>query len=294
LTQTPEKYLGMTEDTSSLDVEAGRLQGHILLADDGKDNQRLISYRLRQAGALVTLANNGLEALDLAMEAWDAGEPYDMIFMDMQMPEMDGYTATACLREKGYKGPVIALTAHTMATDRAKCIACGCDDYSSKPINLSELLTLSEKYIAEAGSMWGESFNFIPFSERIQGTLEEASPNESEAQGKAPTQELAPDSIVSEYADDPYMKEIIGNFVVNLHKYCDDLNAAVGSQDRESLRRLGHNISGSAGGYGFPMISKAAKVVENLVKKESELTLISTEVDSLVALCRRAVCVTEV
>ena len=292
LTQTPEQYLGMTEDTSSLDVEAGQLNGHILLADDGKDNQRLISYRLRQAGALVTLANNGLEALELAMEAWESGEPYDMIFMDMQMPEMDGYTATACLREKGYKGPIIALTAHTMATDRAKCLACGCDDYSSKPINLSELLSLSEKYIAEAGSMWGDSFKFTPFSERTQETPVEAAAEPVETENVVAAPDLADDSIVSEYADDPYMKEIIGNFVVNLHKYCDDLNEAVGSQDRESLRRLGHNIAGSAGGYGFPMISKAAKVVENLVKSESELTLIATEVDSLVALCRRTVGVT--
>ena len=140
--------------------------------------------------------------------------------------------------------------------------------------------------------MWGDSFKFVPFSERTQETPAEAAAEPVDAEDVVAAPDLADDSIVSEYADDPYMQEIIGNFVVNLHKYCDDLNEAVGSQDRESLRRLGHNIAGSAGGYGFPMISKAAKVVENLVKSESELTLIATEVDSLVALCRRTVGVT--
>ena len=99
------------------------------------------------------------------MKAWEDQRPYDLIFMDMQMPEMDGYTATSHLRDKGYKGPVIALTAHTMATDRAKCLACGCDDYSSKPINVPELLSLAENYIEKAGEMWGDTFNFVPFSE---------------------------------------------------------------------------------------------------------------------------------
>ena len=88
------------------------------------------------------------------------------------------------------------------------------------------------------------------------------------------------------------MKEIIGNFVVNLHNYCDDLNAAVVSSDREQLRSLGHNIAGSAGGYGFSMISEAAKVVENMIKDESDLDAIALEVDSLVTLCRRTVGVT--
>ena len=140
----------------------------------------MISYRLRQAGAVVTLANNGREALDLAVVAWEEGFPYDLIFMDMQMPEMDGYTATSHLRDKGYKGPVIALTAHTMATDRAKCLACGCDDYSSKPINVPELLSLAERYIEQAADMWGETFDFVPYAQRKVG------PGESEQGSRCP------------------------------------------------------------------------------------------------------------
>ncbi len=291
-TETPEKFMGLEEDTSALDIESGRLQAHILLADDGKDNQRLISYRLRQAGALVTLANNGLEALELAMKAWEEQKPYDLIFMDMQMPEMDGYTATSHLREKGYKGPVIALTAHTMATDRAKCLASGCDDYSSKPINLPELLSLAESYIEKAGEMWGDTFDYVPFSERTADIPSDPVVESKPVQTLEDGQELPADAIVSEFADDPYMKEIIGNFVVNLHNYCDDLNDAVVSSDREKLRRLGHNIAGSAGGYGFPMISEAAKVVENMIKDESDLEAIALEVDSLVTLCRRTVGIT--
>lgn len=288
LTDTPEEHMGLQEDTSVLEVEHGRLLGHVLLADDGKDNQRLISYRLRQAGAVVELANNGREAMEMALAAWDSGIPYDLILMDMQMPEMDGYTATATLRERGYKGPIVALTAHTMATDRAKCIACGCDDYSAKPINLQELISVSEKYIRLSQAMWGATINFVPFQDRAY-TADQI-PKSKDARKNAELHSVDPaDAMESEYADDPFMKEIIGNFVVNLRKYCDDLNNAVGSKDYDTLRRLSHNIAGSAGGYGFPKISTAAKTVENHLKTESPLHEIQTEVDALVALCRRAV-----
>jgi PAS domain S-box-containing protein len=123
----------------------------ILLAEDGPDNQRLISYLLRCAGAEVTLAENGRIACDLALATMEAGKPFDVVLMDMQMPVLDGYAATRCLRAAGYEGSIVALTAHTMRRDREQCLAAGCDDYAAKPINRDVLFDVIRKYVGRAG-----------------------------------------------------------------------------------------------------------------------------------------------
>lgn len=132
-----------------------KLDCHVLLAEDHLDIQRFIAYLLKKAGAKITLAENGKIAHDLALAARDQGTPFDLILMDMQMPVLDGYMATSQLRKAGYTGPIVALTAHAMSTDRNKCIDAGCDAYTTKPIDHENLISLVAKYSSPAGISHG-------------------------------------------------------------------------------------------------------------------------------------------
>jgi CheY-like chemotaxis protein len=112
----------------------------ILLVDDSLDNQMLISRILKLLGAEVDLANDGLEGIEKAMS-----DSFDVILMDLQMPRLGGVEATRLLRAKGYKQPIVALTAHAMQEDRQRCINVGCSDYLTKPVQRSHLVQVIER-----------------------------------------------------------------------------------------------------------------------------------------------------
>jgi PAS domain S-box-containing protein len=125
---------------------AASLEGvHVLLADDGADNRRLITHILRRAGATVLVAEDGAQAVALAEAASRGQVQLHAILMDMQMPVVDGYEATRRLRAAGQTMPILALTAHAGDADRQRCLAAGCDAFASKPVDRRKLLaTLRE------------------------------------------------------------------------------------------------------------------------------------------------------
>lgn len=117
----------------------------VLLAEDGLDNQRIVTLMLEKSGVEVTVAENGQLAVDAALSALKAGQPFDLILMDIQMPVMDGHTATRELRSAGYSAPIVALTAHAMADDRRRTMGAGCDDMITKPVKRGDLLRAIER-----------------------------------------------------------------------------------------------------------------------------------------------------
>ena len=222
-----------------------RLGGRILLAEDGPDNQLLISTILGKAGAQVELAANGRDAYDKAVAAMSAGACYDAILMDMQMPEMDGYQATRQLRLKGYFGPIIALTAHAMAGDRAKCLTAGCDEYATKPVDRLGLLNTLARLMGSA-----------------QAEPEQAPP------ASQPARQAADEAIQSQFADDPDMTEVTDAFVARLPATIAAMSEALGNNCFDELRRLAHQLKGSGGGYGYPSLTEQALRLEQAAKAD--------------------------
>ncbi len=147
----PPKCSAPTETTPDADTaRPATINGRILLVEDGVDNQRLISLVLRKAGATVSLAANGKEAVEAVFpnQATEAqAAPFDLVLMDIQMPEMDGHEATRMLRKLGFTGPIIALSAHAHKSEIQGIIEAGCDEYLAKPIQRDGLLRAIERYL---------------------------------------------------------------------------------------------------------------------------------------------------
>jgi signal transduction histidine kinase/CheY-like chemotaxis protein/HPt (histidine-containing phosphotransfer) domain-containing protein len=221
----------------------------VLLAEDGYDNQVLVSAMLVKAGATVKVVADGQLAVQEATSAEAAGNPYDVVLMDMQMPVLDGYGATSMLRVMGYKGAVVALTAHAMAGDRERCESAGCDDYLSKPVDRAKLVAIVARFATRQESSGG---------------------------------------LVSTFANDEEMKDLVQRYTRELPQRSLAMIQAAEASHLDVLKRLAHQLSGSAGGYGFPSITEAARAVEQgVVNGVDELTLRS-RVEALAALCRSA------
>jgi signal transduction histidine kinase/CheY-like chemotaxis protein/HPt (histidine-containing phosphotransfer) domain-containing protein len=220
----------------------------VLVAEDGPDNQVLLRTILTRAGAQVTMVGDGKHAVQEALAAASAGRPYDVILMDMQMPELDGYGATAKLRQARYKGPIVALTANAMTGDRERCVAAGCTDYLTKPVSRDDLVATVARLAGRSGP---------------------------------------DDALVSTLGGDDDMREIVEQFVTGLANRASAIARAAEESDLEALGRQAHQLKGAAGAYGFQTITEAAAAVEDAIR-QGDAREVRGRVEALVSLCARA------
>jgi signal transduction histidine kinase/CheY-like chemotaxis protein len=212
----------------------------VLLVDDGETNRKLIGLLLSRANAIVEMAENGA----LAVHAAEHGR-FDVILMDMQMPVMDGYTATRHIRDFGYKGPIIALTAHAMKGDQEKCEAAGCSGYLTKPVNMDELICTVRRSI-------------------IAGTVGSGStPSGSTTASAAPARMQLRSSLPT---DDSEIREIVQEFVDSVPERISAISAALDANEYEELARLAHALKGCGGTAGFDCFTEPAARIEQLAK----------------------------
>jgi len=128
------------------------LHGRILVADDSSDGRRTISSILKCMGLKVAAADSGREAFQMALQAWHDGHPYDLVLMDTEMPELDGYEATVLLRSAGYEGRIVALASCSFSSAHDRHIAAGCDGCASKPISYEMLWETMVRYLPRSRS----------------------------------------------------------------------------------------------------------------------------------------------
>jgi len=129
----------------SVEMQYRKIEARILVAEDNPSNQMLVELMLKKAGCEPVLVSNGLEAIEKIKS-----EDFDMVLMDMHMPELDGYEATRRLRREGFTLPIVALTANAMKGDEQKCREAGCDDYIAKPVKLKQLYEVITRHLAQS------------------------------------------------------------------------------------------------------------------------------------------------
>jgi signal transduction histidine kinase/ActR/RegA family two-component response regulator len=153
VTRMPQLHDGLAirmpkkKDAAPSDAHHPLQDLRILVVEDMAVNQVVLATLLRAAGAQVVLADNGAMGVQKVLQDLDAGLLFDAILMDMQMPVMDGYEATAYLRDHDYNRPIIAVTAHALTGDREKTLEAGCDDYLAKPIDNRALIAMIRKHV---------------------------------------------------------------------------------------------------------------------------------------------------
>src|SRR3954469_4878312 len=222
--------------SSMLPAELPDRRLHVLLAEDNAVNQRLPAGPLRRAGHKVTIAANGVEAIT-AMRR----QSFDVVLMDVQMPEMGGFEATAAIRaaeaDRGSRLPIVAMTAHAMKGDRERCLAAGMDEYITKPLDPKQLCAIVER-------------------------IAEGRPS------AVATEVAVPDVSVQVLArvggDRQLLAEISRLFVDDAPRHLERIRHALDARDAEALRRAAHGLKGAAANFDADGVVHAARTLEEI------------------------------
>ena len=170
--QNITSHIKVDNDDEAKQVE---FTGNILVAEDARTNQVLIKSLLKRLGLKVTIVEDGNQAVQKALS-----KQFDLIFMDIEMPNMNGYEATKAIRKEGLKIPIIALAAYVMKGDDEKCFAAGCNEYISKPIEHKKLLQALTKYLSEGNEDISRLIDSAKFDvEQLNQLCSETAPSET-------------------------------------------------------------------------------------------------------------------
>jgi len=231
------------------------LRARVLLAEDTPDSQRLFAFYLRKAGAEVEAVDDGIGACERALATAGTESGFDVILMDMQMPGLDGEQATVRLRRAGYTGPIIALTAHAMESEREKCLRAGCDDFASKPIDPEVLIATIRRHLPSSGAA-------------------------DRSDDRPP--------VVSTLEGDAGLMALLDTFVAGLPERVADLERSVAAGDLDSIGKQAHQLKGTSAGYGFAGISEAAAALETSARSRPAVDAVRQQIEKVADLCRRA------
>jgi len=245
---------------------AARLPLRVLLCDDNLINQKVALRLLQQMGYKADVANNGLECL----QALDR-QPYDIIFMDVQMPEMDGLEATRQIRERqkapvpeaNFKRPItiVAMTANAMQGDREKCITVGMDDYVAKPVRPDDIRLIIERWgskaaLAEHADKLGDSSQHLSL---VSGATPAAA--EPPAAPVAPPVDM---ERLLDFAngDAQNLRELVDLYLQQTAKQITQLTSAIEARSGDEVKRLAHSCAGASSTCGMTTIAPLLRELE--------------------------------
>ena len=249
-------FAGGGEDLRAAEGEqVSRLRGaRILLTEDNEINQQIAVELLEGAGATVKVANNGREAVEMLS---GPGQPqFDVVLMDLQMPEMDGYQATARLRSDSRLAalPIIAMTAHATVEERQRCFAAGMNDHVAKPIDPAALFEAVGRFYKPS----------------------EVAPARDQASSAAPQEALPPiagldtnDGLARVGGNRTLYVKILRQFAEQQGPALDDIADALARGDHALAERLAHTLKGVAGNVGATSVPSAAAVLERAIRDRS-------------------------